>query len=89
LIFFVLKLLCHCIVEPEDEYICLGQGSLIIDDNECLRLAPAEGRTPLSLITDKDSDYLAFPQILCGERMLEEPEIQKISYTSFIKPVAR
>ena len=31
-----------------------------------ISFAPAEGNQPLGLFTDKDSEYLAFPTIFCG-----------------------
>lgn len=45
-----------------------GQESIIVNDHEALRMAPGEGRIPLSVLQDKDSDYLSFPTIFCGER---------------------
>ena len=33
-----------------------------------MSLAPGEGQIPLGLYQDVDSEYLAFPSIICGQR---------------------
>ena len=33
-----------------------------------LIFSPGEGKKPISLFTNKDIEYLAFPTIFCGER---------------------
>ncbi|CEP17045.1 hypothetical protein [Parasitella parasitica] len=45
-----------------------GQETIIINDNEQIRLAPAEGNRPLSILVDKDTDFLAFPKIYVVQR---------------------
>lgn len=55
-------------MEENEEMNVSSQGTLIINDNKSLRFAPAEGRTPLSVPTDQDIDYLAFPKIFCEKK---------------------
>lgn len=35
--------------------------------NRILSIAPAEGNTPLGMFQDRDSEFLSFPAIYCGE----------------------
>lgn len=78
-------------MEEEEEINVSSQEILIINDNESLRFAPAEGRTPLSVLTDQNIDYLAFPKIFCEKRLVLQliESNTKIPYSSVIKPMAR
>ncbi|KAI8355640.1 hypothetical protein EDC96DRAFT_576934 [Choanephora cucurbitarum] len=45
------------------------QETMIISENEGIRMAPAEGIVPMSVLLDKDLDFLAFPTIYNGEKL--------------------
>ncbi|OAD81570.1 hypothetical protein PHYBLDRAFT_73468 [Phycomyces blakesleeanus NRRL 1555(-)] len=40
-----------------------NQESVIVSDYEAIRLSSGDNRIPLSVLTDKDSDFLSFPKI--------------------------
>ena len=40
----------------------------VITDADALVIAPGEGQHPISLFSDPDAEYLAFPSIYCGHR---------------------
>ena len=42
--------------------------------NDIISVAPGEGQKPLSLFQDKDSEYMSFPTIFCGQRRLSNAE---------------
>jgi hypothetical protein len=65
-----------------------GQETLLLGD-EALRLAPAQGNRPTSLLFDPDSDFLAFPKIFCGERMAPSLNNRPLSYAELTKSMAR
>lgn len=74
--------------ETDDEPLNAGTSeSILISDNDItIRLAPGEGRIPISILKDKDSDFLSFPKVYYGQK-LEGSE--SISYSSLTKSVAR
>ncbi|KAG2203378.1 hypothetical protein INT47_010076 [Mucor saturninus] len=44
--------------------------SILTSDNDfTIRLAPGEGMTPISVLTDKDSDLLSFPKVYYGHKL--------------------
>ena len=45
-----------------------------LDTNKTYVFAPGENQRPLSLFEDKDSEYLCFPSIFCGQRRIENDE---------------
>ena len=49
-----------------------------------ISLAPGEGNRPLGLLLDKDSEFLCFPSIYCGERRLERSVTGKLIHYSTI-----
>lgn len=63
-----------------------GQESIIINDHKALRMTPDEGRVPLSILQDKDSNFLSFPTIFCGKRLAA---MGKFSYSNIIKSITR
>ncbi|KAG2191489.1 hypothetical protein INT47_013266 [Mucor saturninus] len=61
--------------------------SILSSDNDfTIRLAPGEGRVPLSILKDKDSDFLSFPKIFFGTKI---EGLNSISYSSVTKSLAR
>ncbi|CEP08567.1 hypothetical protein [Parasitella parasitica] len=69
----------------EDE-LNAGSTETSIASDEALRMAPGEGRAPISILVDRASDFLAFPKIFMGQR-LRIPDT--ITYTSLCKSLAR
>ncbi|CEP13534.1 hypothetical protein [Parasitella parasitica] len=53
-----------------------------------LRLAPGEGKTPLSILRDEDIDYLAFPKIFYGHKLATTASYAD-RYRSFAKRLYR
>ncbi len=51
-----------------DESTSSDRASRDITDADALVIAPGEGQHPLSLFSDPDAEYLAFPSIYCGRR---------------------
>lgn len=76
--------------EPEIEDEPLNAGtteSILTSDNDfTIRLAPGEGRTPISVLTDKDSDFLSFPKVYYGHKLEGSASV---SYSSLAKSVVR
>ncbi|CAO3626396.1 unnamed protein product [Mucor hiemalis] len=72
--------------DDENSLNVLATDSLVTDSNVSIRLAPGEGRIPLSLIRDRDSDFLSFIKIFCGERL---DGADSISYFALTKSMAR
>ncbi|KAG2192949.1 hypothetical protein INT47_004688 [Mucor saturninus] len=72
----------------EDEPLNPGAtDSILSSDNDfTIRLAPGEGRVPLSILKDKDSDFLSFPKIFFGTKI---EGLNSISYSSVTKSIAR
>ncbi|KAL0582140.1 hypothetical protein ABG067_008127 [Albugo candida] len=56
-------------IDDSDSPVNVLASDSLIDNNISVRLAPGEGRTPISLIKDKDSDFLSFIKIFCGEKL--------------------
>ncbi|KAG2192805.1 hypothetical protein INT47_005352 [Mucor saturninus] len=57
---------------PDKNYFCLTftTESILTSDNDfTIRLAPGEGMTPISVLTDKDSDFLSFPKVYYGHKL--------------------
>ena len=53
-----------------------------ISSEHLLTFAPGEGQQPLGLFQDKDSEYLAFPTIYCGQRHLDNKDrVTKVHYS--------
>ena len=44
------------------------------DGDRILSFAPGEGNRPLGIFMDKDSEYLSFPTIYCGQRQADNSE---------------
>ena len=56
------------------------------DKNQVSSVAPGEGQRPLSMFTDPDSEYLAFPSIFCGAKRKETSErIVAVHYSDICK----
>lgn len=76
--------------EDENEEKPLNAGtseSILISDNDItIRLAPGEGRTLISVLMDKDSDFLSFPKVYYGHKLEGS---KTISYSALTKSVAR
>lgn len=74
----------------EDEQ--LQQETLVISDAERCglihRIAPGEGKRPLSLLRDLEAEVLSFPTIYAGVRREFDPRL-KISYTDISKSEVR
>ena len=71
--------------EAEEDGTDLNAGvqeTLLVDNNEVLRIAPAEGNTPLSIIMDQDCDFLAFPKVFFGHKLETAPNV---TYQSMVK----
>ena len=53
-----------------------------ISSEHLLTFAPGEGQQPLGFFQDKDSEYLAFPTIYCGQRHLDNKDrVTKVHYS--------
>ncbi|KAG2193591.1 hypothetical protein INT47_007394 [Mucor saturninus] len=63
-----------------DETLCGSDG---------IRMAPGEGSSPLSLLTDEDSEALSFPKIFIGEQMKQTHAGKQVSYITLIKSLFR
>lgn len=65
-----------------EEFVQENVGSLdtLLEDanienrNASFTFAPGEGQRPLSIFQDKDSEYLCFPSIYCGQKRPENEE---------------
>ena len=58
----------------------------IQDVDKIINIAPAEGARPLGLFIDKDSEFLAFPTIFCGERRCENKDrVKPVHYSTICK----
>ncbi|KAI7872230.1 uncharacterized protein EV154DRAFT_580126 [Mucor mucedo] len=72
----------------EDDNDPLNAGtseSILISDNDItILIAPGKGGIPISIVKDKDSDFLSFPKVYYGQK-LEGWEY--ISYSSLTKSV--
>ena len=59
-------------IDEDDETCAAVDRDTMFDDADPypkeLIFAPGEGRKPISLFTNKDIEYLAFPTIVSGER---------------------
>ena len=54
--------------------------------DKILSFAPGEGNRPLGIFMDKDSEYLSFPTIFCGERRPDNSERKvPVSYSTIAK----
>ena len=54
------------------------------DPNQILEFAPGEGKKPLGLFVDPDSEYMAFPTIFCGQRRHGNDERERTVHYSDI-----
>lgn len=74
--------------ELEEEILNPGglQTLLCCEDNFNVKFAPGEGKTPLSVLFDDDSEELSFPSIYCGVKR-NVPTF--ISYNDIAKSEAR
>jgi hypothetical protein len=58
----------------------IGNNDTLLDDadienrNSTFTFAPGEGQRPLSIYQDKDSEYLCFPCIFCGQRRIDNDD---------------
>ena len=52
----------------------LQELDIIQDGDRIIRFAPGEGNRPLGIFMDKDSEYLSFPTIYCGQRQADNNE---------------
>ncbi|MCG7875518.1 MAG: AAA family ATPase [Candidatus Thiodiazotropha endolucinida] len=58
----------------------VGNIDTLLDDadienrNSTFTFAPGEGQRPLSIFQDKDSEYLCFPTIFCGQRRIDNDD---------------
>ena len=74
-----------------------GEGNLdtLLDEpetdmNTVLSFAPGEGQTPISLFSDEDAEYLAFPTIFCGEKRPPQTSRKvRVSYGDICKSELR
>ena len=59
-------------IDEDDETCATVDRDTMFDDVDPypkeLIFAPGEGKKPISLFTNKDIEYLAFPTVFCGER---------------------
>ena len=56
------------------------------DSDLVFNFAPGEGNKPLGLFTDKDSEYLSFPTIFCGERRVDNKDrLVPVHYSTVCK----
>jgi hypothetical protein len=76
--------------DADDEQI--DQETLVISDEDrsglIHRIAPGEGKRPLSLLRDLDAEVLSFPKIYAGIRRQFKKGL-KITYTDIAKSEAR
>ena len=70
----------------------VGNIDTLLDDanvenrNSTFMFAPGEGQQPLSIYQDKDSEYLCFPTIFCGQKRREnESRHVSVHYTDIAK----
>jgi hypothetical protein len=58
-----------------------------VQDSELVfNFAPGEDNKPLGLFTDKDSEYLSFPTIFCGERRVDNKDrLVPVHYSTVCK----
>ena len=57
--------------EVDESEIPSGQLDTLLDQTDMAKIltfAPGEGQRPLSLYSDPDSEFIAFPSIYCGQR---------------------
>ena len=51
-----------------------------------INVAPGEGSRPLGLFIDKDSEFLAFPSIFCGQRRCDNKDrVVPVHYSTICK----
>lgn len=72
--------------DEEDFPLNIMATDSLIENNISVRLAPGEGHIPLSLIREKDSDFLSFIKIYYGERLTGA---SNISYSALTKSLCR
>ena len=71
----------------------VGNVDTLVDDadienkyDQVFTFAPGEGQHPLSLYLDKDSEYLCFPSIFCGQRRPDNDDrLVQLHYSDIVK----
>ncbi|OBZ81036.1 hypothetical protein A0J61_10916 [Choanephora cucurbitarum] len=61
----------------------------IVQDTDGVRIAPAEGSSPMSLLLDKDVESLAFPTLFDGSILDPKHKAASLSYNAIAKSLAR
>lgn len=74
----------------EEEILNPGvRETLVIDENQILRMAPAEGNTPLSILLDEECIFLAFVKVFYGHKLETPRNVSRHAmYKSLIRRAA-
>ena len=71
-----------------DENDVPGMSNTLLEtlDNSVLTLAPGENQVPLSLFTDTNAEFMAFPSIYCGQQPIQqEDRLVPVHYSDICK----
>lgn len=67
----------------------IGGEETLFTGEDYLRMAPGEGKKPLSLLIDENVDFLAFPKIFCGEPLKPMSNGKPLTYAALTRSVIR
>ena len=64
----------------------LQETNIVENADKIISFAPGEGKKPLGIFLDKDSEYLSFPSIFCGKQRPDNNERKvPVSYSTIVK----
>lgn len=73
-----------------DTELLIGQQhTLLWNEDKCLEIAPAQNRTPLSIIYDEHAEELSFPDIYLGHPRIFKPEVHVTAFMMATSEVRR
>lgn len=78
--------------ESDDEVldqVPIGGEETLFTGQNYIRMAPAEGKSPLSVLRDDYVDFLAFPRIYAGHILEPKTQDKPLSYHAFTRSVIR
>lgn len=73
----------------ETELLIGQQHTLLWNEDKCLEIAPAQNRTPLSIIYDEHAEELSFPDIYLGHPRKFNPEVHVTAFMMATSEIRR
>lgn len=67
----------------------MGGSETFFSGADGIRMVPGDGATPLSLLTDENSEPLSFPKIFVGEKLAPTHNGKDVTYSSICKSMVR